>query len=226
MLYLLATPLGNLEDVSLRALKILKEADLILAEDTRKAGLLLKNLNLPKKNFLSFYEYNEERRIPQVVKILKEEKKVVLLSRAGTPLVSDPGFKLVKKCIEENLSFTSIPGPSAPINALVLSGLPSDNFLFLGFLPRKKGKRLKKISQIKDLPYTLILFESPQRILKTLKELKEILGERKVCLCREMTKVYEETLRGDLTTLINILSKRSLRGEITLVLEGKIQRHF
>ncbi len=220
MLYILATPLGNVEDISLRALRVLKEADLILAEDTRKAGLLLKHFHIPKKKLLSFYEHNEEKRIPSVLRVLRKDKKIVLISRAGTPLISDPGFKLIKKCIEEEISFTAVPGPSALINALVLSGLSLDNFLFLGFLPRRKGKRIKKIKEIKSLPYTLILFEAPHRLLDTLKELREILGERRICVCREMTKIYEGVLRGDISQLIQDLSGRSLRGEYTLVLQG------
>ncbi|RKY35800.1 MAG: 16S rRNA (cytidine(1402)-2'-O)-methyltransferase [Candidatus Duberdicusella sinuisediminis] len=220
MLYIIATPIGNLKDISLRALEVLTKADLILTEDTRRGGLFLKGLNLPKKPFLSFYEHNEIKRIPQIIRLLKQGKEVVLLSQAGSPLISDPGLKLVRKCIEEGVPFTSLPGPSAVINAVILSGLASDSFLFLGFLPRKKGKRIRKIRELKKFPYTLVIFESPQRIEEALKELRAILGERRVCICREMTKIYEEVLRGDISQLINSLSKRKIKGECTLVIEG------
>jgi len=220
MLYIVATPIGNLKDTSLRALEVLAKADLILTEDTRRGGLFLKGLNLPKKPFLSFYEHNETKRIPQIIRLLKQGKEIVLLSQAGSPLISDPGFKLVRKCIEEGIFFTSLPGPSAVINAVVLSGLASDSFLFLGFLPRRKGKRIRKIKELENFPYTLVIFESPQRIEDTLKELRAILGERRACICREMTKIYEEVLRGNISQLIDSISKRKIRGECTLVIEG------
>ena len=220
MLYIVATPIGNLEDITLRALKVLRGADFILVEDTRKAGLFVKALNLPKKHFLSFYEHNEDQRIPQIISYLKQGKEIVLLSGAGTPLVSDPGFKLIQCCIKEDIAFTSVPGASSVVNALVLSGCASDCFLFLGFLPRKKGKRLKKIASLKSFKCSLIIFESPFRIVKTLEELERVLGNRRCALCREMTKVYEEVVRGTLSEAKEALSKRKIKGECTLVLEG------
>lgn len=220
MLYIVATPIGNLEDITQRALKVLSSADSILVEDTKKAGLLLKYFNIPKKTLVSYYEHNEERRIPEVIKYLKRDKNVALLSRAGTPLISDPGFKLIRKCIEEKIPFTSVPAASSVINALILSGLPVESFLFLGFLPRKKGKRRKKIEEIKNFPYTIILFESPYRVVKALIELKEILGERKCCVCREMTKLHEQIIRGNLSEVIKRLSGKTIKGECTVVLEG------
>ena len=221
MLYIVATPIGNLEDITLRALKALKEADLILTEDTRKAGFLLKHYDISKKPFLSFYEHNEDKRIPQVLEQLKQNKTVVLITSAGTPLISDPGFKLVRECIEENIPFTSIPGASSVINSLVLSGMPSDNFLFLGFLPRKHGKRLKKIQNLKGYNFTTIFFESAQRLPRTLLEFRQTLGERQCCVCRETTKYYEEIIRGSLSQVIRHVSGRKLKGECTIVLKGQ-----
>ena len=221
MLYIVATPIGNLEDITIRALKILKEADLILTEDTRKTGLLLKHYNIPKKPLLSLYEHNEDKRTPQVLDNLKAGKLVALVTSAGTPLISDPGFKLVKKCIEEKLSLTSLPGASSVVNSLVLSGMPPDNFLFLGFLPRKAGKRLRKIQALKGTTYTTIFFESVQRLARTLGQLRQTLGERQCCVCRETTKYYEEIIRGSLSEIIDKISGRKLKGECTVVLKGQ-----
>jgi len=221
MLYVVATPIGNLEDITLRALRILKEADLILVEDTRKTGLFLKRLNIPKKTLLSFYEHNEAERTPRIIEYLKQGRNIALVTSSGTPLISDPGFKLVKKCIEEGMPFTCLPGASSVISALVLSGSPPDSFLFLGFLPRKRGKRTKKLQELKDLAFTIIFFESPHRLVKTLIEVRRVLGERNCCVCREITKLYEETIRGDLSEVINNISGRKIKGESTVVLEGR-----
>jgi len=221
MLYVVATPIGNLEDITLRALRILKEADLILVEDTRKTGLFLKRLNIPKKTLLSFYEHNEAERTPRIIEYLKQGRNIALVTSSGTPLISDPGFKLVKKCIEEGMPFTCLPGASSVISALVLSGSPPDSFLFLGFLPRKRGKRTKKLQELKDLAFTIIFFESPHRLVKTLIEVRRVLGERNCCVCREITKLYEETIRGGLSEVINNISGRKIKGESTVVLEGR-----
>jgi 16S rRNA (cytidine1402-2'-O)-methyltransferase len=221
MLYIVAGPIGNLGDITLRALEVLRGAEVVLVEDTRKAGTFFKSLNIPKKNLLSFYEHNEDKRIPQIISYLKDNKTVVLLSGAGTPLVSDPGFRLLRRCREEKIEFTSLPGPCAAINALVLSGCASDSFLFLGFLPKKKGKRIKRIESIKNLSSSIILFESPYRLTKTLKDLEQILGNRRCALCREMTKIYEETLRGRILEVIEEISPRKIKGECCLVIEGK-----
>ena len=221
MLYIVPTPIGNLEDITLRALRIIKEADYILTEDTRKTGLLLKHFEVPKKSLISFYEHNEAGRIPQVISLLQEEKNVALLSRAGTPLVSDPGYRLVQECIRLGLELTSLPGPTAVTVALTLSGLPTDSFIFLGFLPRKQGKRAQRIQRAQDMSSTVIFFESPQRLIKTLNQVKGIIGERKVCVCREVSKIHEEVLRGELSAVIEALSQRTIKGECTVVLAGK-----
>ena len=221
MLYIVATPIGNLKDMTLRAVEVLGQADLILVEDTRKAGNFLKSLNIPKKTILSFYEHNEEKRIPQIISRLKEDENVVLLSGAGTPLISDPGFRLTKRCVEEGLKFTSLPGPCAAVNALALAGCPSDSFIFLGFLPKKQGKRMKKLERLKGFASTAILFESPYRLLKTLKDLEDVLGDKPCAVCREMTKVYEEVIRGSLSEVIAGLSGRKIKGECTIVVQAK-----
>jgi len=220
MLYLVSLPIGNLEDITLRARRVLKEAGLVLAEDTRKTGLLLQRLEIGKKKLLSFYEQNESQRIPYVIKLLKKGVSVALVSSAGTPLISDPGFKLVRKCREEGIEVTSCPGPSAVINALVLSGLPPERFLFLGFLPRRK-KRQRVIREAINLPYTLIVFESPHRLRKTLKDFISLAGERRNCaVVREMTKLHEQVLRGSLSEVVESLGSISLKGEVVILLEG------
>ncbi len=221
MLYIISTPIGNLEDITSRALKTLAAADFILAEDTRRTGLLFKKHNLPKKFFLSFHEHNENKRIEQIVKLLKQGKKGALVSNAGTPSVSDPGYKLVKRCYEEKIKLSAIPGPCAVINALVLSGLPTDNFLFLGFLPRKRGLRIKKLKSAQSLKTTLIIFESPFRLEKLLSEIEETLGNPDCAVTREMTKVYEEVRSGRVDELIKYYKGKKLKGEITLVVNTR-----
>lgn len=221
MLYIIATPIGNLEDVTLRALRHLREADCILAEDTRRARILLKRYGIFAKKLLSFYEHNEERRLPQIISLLKEGKTVALISNSGVPLISDPGYKLVKKCIEEEIPFTSLPGPSSLINALVLSGISPVRFLFLGFLPRRQGRLKRELDFIKNLPFTLVIFESCQRIKKTLLILEETLGDRRASLLREMTKFYEEVIRGCLSQIRESLGEKKIKGELVLVVEGK-----
>ena len=221
MLHIIATPIGNLEDITLRALKILERADFILAEDTRRAGLLLKHYNLPKKSFLSFHEHNETKRLKRVIKLLKENKKVVLISNAGTPCICDPGYKLVRKCYEQGIKIVVTPGPSAVINALVLSGLPTDSFMFLGFLSRKKGARIKKLELLKEINTTLVIFESPFRVEKLLIDLKDTFGAVKCAVIREMTKVYEEVKSGSIEELLEYFRGRKIKGEVTIVLDNR-----
>ena len=197
ILYLVSTPIGNLEDITLRAKRILGEVDIIACEDTRKTGVLLVKLNIPRKRLLSYYEENELRRIPEIVRLLKEGKNVALVSNAGTPTISDPGFKLVRECLIQGIKVEAIPGPSAILTALVSSGLPTDKFLFLGYLPKKQGKRKKLLENCKlsAVHYTLIFYESPHRLIETLKDLQEIFGDIEIVLCRELTKIYEEIKR-------------------------------
>ena len=219
ILYLVSTPIGNLEDITLRAKRILGEADIIACEDTRKTGMLLVKLNIPRKRLLSYYEENELRRIPEIVRLLKEGKNVALVSNAGTPTISDPGFKLVRECLIQGIKVEAIPGPSAILTALVSSGLPTDKFLFLGYLPKKKNKRLNLLKNytLDAKPYTLIFFESPHRLIETLKDLQEIFGDIEIVLSRELTKIYEEIRREKISETIAYFEKTPPKGEFTLL---------
>jgi len=218
-LFLVATPIGNVEDLSPRALRTLKEADLIAAEDTRHTGQLLARLGVRSK-LISFHEQNEEGRTPEILEQLKEGKKVALVSDAGTPGISDPGFVLVRACQENGLPVFAVPGPSAFLAALAVSGLPTHRFLFEGFLPKKPGKRKKRLETLRGLEATLIFFESPYRLSKFLDELKEILGDRQAAVARELTKKFEETKTGSLSELAGHFSAHPPKGEITVVVEG------
>ncbi len=214
ILFVVSTPIGNLEDITLRALRILKECDVILCEDTRRSKILLRHYGIDKP-LISFYEGNEEKRIPEVIKLLNEGKKVALISDAGTPLISDPGYKLVRRCREEGIRVYPVPGPSAVISALSVSGLGTDRFIFLGFPPKKKGKRLKLLESLKDWDGTIIFYVSPHNIRRFLDEIYETLGDRLVCVCREMTKKFEEYIFGRLS---DVKGKVKEKGEIVLVL--------
>jgi len=216
-LYLVATPIGNMKDITLRAIEVLSSVDIIACEDTRKTGILLEKLEIKNKpQLLSYYEENEQGRIPQIINFLKEGKSVALVSNAGTPTISDPGFKLVRECINQNIPMESIPGPSSVLTALTSSGLPTDKFLFLGFLPKKPGKRQKILLSLpKEI--TIIFFESPFRLLKTLEELKELFGDIEIVICRELTKIYEEVRRGKISESIAHFEKVKPKGEFTLL---------
>jgi len=215
-LYLIATPIGNLKDITLRAIEVLSFVDVLACEDTRKTGLLLQKFEIKNKpQLISYYEENESGRIPQLLSFLKEGKNVGLVSNAGTPAISDPGYKLVKTVVENNIELEVIPGPSSVLNALLLSGLPTDKFLFIGFLPKKEGKR-KNVLESLPKQTTIILFESPFRILKTLNDLKLLFGDIKIVICREMTKVHQEVLRDNLSNLISHFGENKPRGEIVI----------
>jgi len=220
MLYFVATPIGNLEDITLRALRILKEADYVAAEDTRTAHRLLSRYEI-KKPVISFFDYNKTKRAPQIIRLLKEEKNVAFISEAGTPTISDPGYYLIKKCIEEDIPFTATPGPSAVLNALVLSGLPTDAFYFLGFLPHKSSQRLRLLKEAATHPATLIFFESPHRLVKTLLAMKEVFGNKRVAVVREMTKIYEEARRGAADELASYYQNKKVKGEIVIVVDNR-----
>lgn len=217
IIYLVSTPIGNLRDITLRAKEVLASVDIIACEDTRRTGLLLQKLKVQSKpKLLSYYEEKEIVRIPQIIKILKEGKNVALISSAGTPTISDPGFKLVRECISQGIKVEAVPGPSAVLTALVVSGLPTDKFLFLGFLPKKQGKR-KKIFTCLPEKTTIIFFESPYRLEKTLKEIKEIFGNIKVVVCRELTKIHQEIRREKISQSIAHFTKTKPKGEFTLL---------
>ncbi len=217
ILYIVSTPIGNLNDISLRAVKTLQKVDLILAEDTRKTGILLKSLKI-KKKLLSFFEHNELARIPQAIGLLKEGQNLALVSDAGTPTISDPGFKLIREAINQGLKIEPIPGPSAALAALVASGLPTDKFIFLGYLPKRQGKAIKLLKTIANLDFTVILFESPKRLLKNLKLLKDLLGNKSIVIARELTKLHEEYLRGDIAEIIEHFENNPSKGEITVII--------
>ena len=218
-LYIVPTPIGNLEDITLRALRVLKEVDLILAEDTRTSGILLKHYDI-NKPLQSHHIHNEHIMTRSIVQRIGNGLIAALISDAGTPSISDPGFLLVRACIEEGLEVECLPGPVSFIPALVVSGLPTERFHFEGFLPLKKGRK-KRLEQLAALEYTVVFFESPYRIAKTLKELVNIFGsERRISISRELTKLYEETLRGKIGEIAEIVEQKKMKGEFVVVIEG------
>lgn len=223
-LYLVSTPIGNLKDISFRALEVLSEVDLIAAEDTRHAGVLLKHYDIQTPT-TSFYDFNKEKKTPGLINKLKAGNSIALISDAGTPGISDPAFYFVREAIKENITIEAIPGATAFVPALILSGLPTDRFIFEGFLPQKKGRqtRLKELAEEKR---TIILYESPKRILKTLSHLKEYLGNRRVSVSRELTKKFEEVYRGSLDDVCENPNKIKTKGEFVIVIEGKsLKKH-
>jgi 16S rRNA (cytidine1402-2'-O)-methyltransferase len=218
-LYVVSTPIGNLEDITFRAIMVLRKVSLIAAEDTRRAKKLLGRYRI-KTPLTSLYEHNEPRKNLALVKRLVEGDEIALISNAGTPAVSDPGFRLVKRVIAEGVEVIPIPGPSALIAALTISGLPTDSFHFFGFLPPNGAKRKRKLEEIKQLRGTIILYEAPHRLMRTLQDLRDICGGRQIVVARELTKLYEEVIRGNIVEVIDVLKGRHVRGEITLVVAG------
>ena len=218
-MYLVSTPIGNLSDITLRALEVLRQVDLVASEDTRKTGLLLKHFGI-KKPQVSFHEYNEEQAGYEIMRHIAEGKSVALVSNAGTPGISDPGFSLVQRAIRAGMPVTMIPGPTAFVMALVLSGLPAHSFIFRGFPPRKSGKRRRFLEEDKDSPYTLIFYESPYRLKAFLKDALEVLGDRPAALANELTKMFENVARGTLSELLAQLGDTEPRGEYTIVIAG------
>ena len=216
-LFVVATPIGNIKDITLRALETLKEVDLILCEDTRRTRPLLSHYGISNE-LLSYNEHNERERIPFVVEMLEQGHDVALVSDAGTPGISDPGYRLVREARLRGFEVLSIPGPSAIIAALSISGLPTDRFVFEGFLPRKKSRRLKRLEFLKKEDRTIIIYESVHRIERTLHEILEIMGDREVALCRELTKVHEEVKFGMLSKIIK--KGFTAKGEFVIVLRG------
>jgi len=217
VLYVIATPIGNLEDISLRALRLLREVKLIAAEDTRTTRHLLNAHNI-KTPLTSYHEHSKRAKLDYLLNYLEKED-LALVSEAGTPGLSDPGYELIVAAIERGISVVSIPGASAVITALVVSGLPTDQFLYLGFLPRRKGQRQRLFSSIVDEPRTIVAFETPHRLRKALSDIEEILGNRRLSVCRELTKVHEEIFRGRVSQAREHFAEP--KGEYTLVIEGK-----
>jgi len=219
-LYLVATPIGNMEDITIRALRILRKADLIAAEDTRRTRKLLTRYKI-RRSLVSYHDFNKARVAPGIIRRLTSGEHVALVSDAGSPGISDPGFLLVKLAITEGIDVVPIPGASSVICALQISGLPTHNFVFEGFLPRKKGKRRAKLEALTLEERTMIFFESPNRLRTTVAEMLEVLGDRKIAICRELTKLFEEVLRTRLSETEELFSKKAIKGEIVLVVEGK-----
>jgi 16S rRNA (cytidine1402-2'-O)-methyltransferase len=217
--YLVSTPIGNLEDLSARAAETLRSVDCVLAEDTRKARVLLDRLGI-RAQVRSYHDYNERQMIPVIIREIKEGKRFALVADAGTPLVSDPGYPLVRRLAEEGIAVTAIPGPCAVTTALVLSGLPPDRFTFYGYVPRKPGERESLIREAASNPYTSVFYESPHRLLKTLEAFSRILGDREIVVARELTKLHEEVLRGTAERLLERFGETPPRGELTLLVRG------
>ncbi len=228
MLYIVATPIGNLDDITLRALKTLYGVNAILCEDTRKTLGLLRTHQKPDQKIpelLSFYEENEKWRLPQVIARLKTGEEMALVTNAGTPTISDPGFRLVRECWQEGIKVISIPGPSSPIAALAASGLPTDKFTFIGFLPNKSGARTRLFHEVeaslKSLPATIIFFDSPFRIKKSLGDLQAVFGDIKIVVARELTKIHEELLHEKVSILIEKYQKQEPKGELVILFNQK-----
>ena len=223
-LVLCGTPIGNLDDMSPRAVAALRDADVIACEDTRRTRKLLSHFGLPGRDLVVLNEQTERRKAPEVVAEIGRGRTVVLVSDAGMPGLSDPGYRLVRECIAAGIQVDVVPGPTAVVTALAVSGLPPGRFVFEGFLPRKAGDRRRRLASLAAEPRTIVLFESPHRIAATLEDLRDVLGDRQVALARELTKLYEEVLRGALSEVAAALAEKPPRGEITLVIEGAVHQ--
>lgn len=236
-LFVVATPIGNMQDLSLRARAVLEEVEIIACEDTRRTGSLLNALEEEKQNkqarqkrLLSYYEENELQRIPEIVTLLKNGSDIALVSDAGTPAISDPGFKLIRACIKEKIPVESIPGPSSVLTALVVSGLPTDKFFFIGYLPKKPGKRKNYLQDLKDMLLvtkhmqpTVIFFEAPHRLTKTLQDVQAVFGDISLVVGRELTKVHEEIVRDTVSNIIALYDKKPPRGELVILFHLGVQ---
>jgi len=220
-LFVVATPIGNLEDITFRAVRTLSEADLIAAEDTRHTRILLDKYNI-KTPLTSYHKFNLRSKTSYIAQLLQEGKNIALVSDSGTPGISDPGYQIIKQAADEMVRIEVIPGPSAAISALVVSGLPTDQFVFEGFLPKKPGKKRKLLTQLKNEERTIIIYESPFRLVNTLEEIAAIMGtERAVTVCRELTKKFEEVVRGTAAEVLARFKDTKVRGEIVIVLSGQ-----
>ncbi len=222
-LYIVPTPIGNLEDITLRALRVLREVDLIAAEDTRTSRVLLDHYEIVRP-MVSYHEHNKIERIEDILDVLGKGGSVALISDAGTPGLSDPGYELINACLLAGMDVVPLPGPTAAITALVASGLPTDRFLFLGFLPRKPFALMSLLSELQNRPETLIAYESPYRLVEALQAVREVLGEsRPVCVARELSKMFEEFFRGTAEEAVAYFQEQPVRGEITLLIGGQVQ---
>lgn len=224
-LYLVPTPIGNLGDITLRALEVLKNVDIIAAEDTRKTLKLLNHFEI-RKTLISYHQHNEQGKSDEIINRLKEGNSIAIVTDAGTPGISDPGAVVVERCIKEELKFEVLPGATAITTALVYSGLDTTRFIFRGFIPRETKERKILIEEIRSLKETIIFYESPHRLLSTLSLLYESLGNRKIAVCRELTKLHEEIIRGELKEVIEHFNEKGVKGEFVLVLQGKQKEEF
>lgn len=224
-LYLVPTPIGNLKDITLRALEVLKSVDIIAAEDTRQTLKLLNHFEI-RKSLISYHKHNEQGKSEDIIEMLKEGQNIAIVTDAGTPGISDPGAVIVSKCINEDIEFEVLPGATAITTALVYSGLDTTRFLFRGFIPRENKERKVLLNEIKEVRESIILYESPYRIVSTLEVLLEYLGNRKIAVCRELTKLHEEIKRGTIEELIEYFKNTPPKGEFVLVVEGKQQEHI
>jgi len=215
-LYIVSTPIGNLSDITYRAVEVLKTVDIIAAEDTRRSRILLSNYNI-KTKMISYFEHNKYQKIHKIQEILQSGKHVAVITDAGTPAISDPAYKLVRRAISIGSKIEPIPGPSALLASIVSSGLPTDRFIFEGFLPPKKG-RVKRMEKLIDESATIIIYENSLRLKRTIKQLLEIIGDRPAVICRELTKLHEETIRGTLSGLLDLLDNKKLKGECVLLI--------
>ena len=226
-LYIISTPIGNLQDISSRALEILREADIVACEDTRVSRKLFALLGLPQnKQFIKYEDHSEEKLAQHIVDLIAENHAIALISDAGSPLISDPGYKLVRKCREQNIYVTAIPGACAVITALQLSGLPTNRFMFAGFIPNKDKARTDLFSELKNIDTTLIFYETAPRLLKTLQQAAEIFCNREVAVARELTKMYEETVSGDFAKLIEHFTQNEPRGEFVLMIAPPTEKEY
>lgn len=220
ILYIVSTPIGNLSDITFRAIETLKQVDLIAAEDTRHSGILLNNYGITTP-LTSYHDFNKREKGPELIQKLLSGNSIALVSDAGTPGISDPGYLLIKLAIENQIQIIPIPGPAAFISALVVSGLPTDKFVFEGFLPNKPQKRKKRLEELAQEKRTIIFYESPYRLLKFLEAVKQVLGDRRICVARELTKKFEEIKRGTVSGVLGHFQPGKIKGELVIVVEGK-----
>ena len=218
-LYLVATPIGNLEDITARAIRVLEQADLVACEDTRVSGRLFQLIGL-KKRLISYHDFNESSRAAQLIARIKEGETIAVVSDAGSPGISDPAYRIVRAAIEAGIEITALPGPCAIIPALTASGLPTDRFFFEGFLSHKSSTRMNRLTELKDFPHTMVFYDSPFRFQKSLVAMLTVFGDRRACLSREITKKFEEYIRGSISEILKKIEGRTIKGEIVLVVAG------
>ncbi len=221
-LFVVSTPIGNLKDITIRAIEVMKGVDIIVCEDSRRALKLINEYVKEKKKIIVYHDHNKEKVTPGIIKELNEGKDVALTTDAGTPVISDPGYYLIREAIKEDIRLIPVPGPSSILAALVVSGLAPDRWVFEGYLKKRKGRKRKQLERLKDETRTMIFFESPFRVIESLRDMKDILGNRRIALCRELTKIHEEIIRDRIDNVIEELSRRKrIKGEIVIVVEGK-----